>query len=303
MKPYKFLFSSRWLGYFVMAVIFAIACVLLGNWQMNRNNETMAGINLINANYDRAPVPYATLATQFVTLDPAKQWTQVEMKGVYQLADQRIVRNRPLNGTAGYEILVPLKLENGDTIIVDRGWLPIGNKKAGYPDTIPEPVPGMVTVVGRLQPPEPQLDRGAPPGQIASIELNDYAKEVSYPIKTGAYVQLASESPAAAVNPVSFPPPDLDPGSHLSYAMQWVCFGVLAFVGFGYAARMQRRNDEFDVQEAAEAGVPVEELYGRGSPFQKRRKEKVRKPGARPTAEEVEDALLDAQGYTPGQGV
>lgn len=297
MKTYRFLFSSKWAGYFAVAVVFAIACVALGNWQMNRNNDTMANIAKIKANYSGTPVDYLQLKGDFEHLDPAKEWTQVTMKGTYMTADQRVVRNRPLNGAAGYEVIVPLKLDNGDTVIIDRGWLPIGNKEAGHPDVVPQPQPGTVTVVARLRPPEPKLDRGAPAGQIASIELNDYASQLGYPIKTGAYGQLASESPAAAANPTPFPAPSIDPGSHLSYALQWICFGVLAFVGFGYAARMQRRNDEYDALEAAESGVPVEEVYGRGSPFHPRVIKKARKPGARPTAEEEEDAILDSQGY------
>jgi cytochrome oxidase assembly protein ShyY1 len=297
MKTYRFLFSSKWAGYFVLALVFAIACVALGNWQMNRRNEVVANIAKITANYSATPVDYAAVAADFDQLNPAKEWTQVTLKGSYLTADQRVVRNRPLNGSPGYEVLVPLKLETGDTVIVDRGWLPIGNKEAGHPDVVPQPVSGTVTVVARIRPPEPQVDRGAPAGQIASIDLAAYAKELSYPIKTGAYVQLASESPAAASNPVGFPAPSIDEGSHLSYALQWICFGVLAFVGFGYAARLQRRNDEFDAQEAAESGVPVEELYGRGSAFHPRPIKKVRKPGARATAEEEEDALLDSQGY------
>ncbi|WP_315915633.1 SURF1 family protein [Arthrobacter sp. lap29] len=297
MKTYKFLLTSRWLGYFAMAVVFAIACVALGNWQMNRRNAVVENIHKIQQNYAGAVVDYANIAANFDQLDPAKEWTQVRLKGTYQNSDQRIVRNRPLNGAPGYEVLVPLTLENGDTVIVDRGWLPIGNNEAGHPDTVPQPKPGVVEVIARLKPAEPKLDRGAPEGQLASIDLKEYAGQVGYPIKTGSYGQLASESPAAAINPVAFPAPSIDEGSHLSYALQWIAFGILAFIGFGYAARMQRRNDDFDALEAAESGVPVEELYGRGSAFHPRRHVKVRKPGAKPSAEEAEDALLDAQGF------
>ena len=297
MKTYKFLLTSRWLGYFAMAVVFAIACVALGNWQMNRRNAVVENIHKIQQNYAGAVVDYANIAANFDQLDPAKEWTQVRLKGTYQNSDQRIVRNRPLNGAPGYEVLVPVTLENGDTVIVDRGWLPIGNNEAGHPDTVPQPVPGVVEVIARLKPAEPKLDRGAPEGQLASIDLKEYAGQVGYPIKTGSYGQLASESPAAAINPVAFPAPSIDEGSHLSYALQWIAFGILAFIGFGYAARMQRRNDDFDALEAAESGVPVEELYGRGSAFHPRRHVKVRKPGAKPSAEEAEDALLDAQGF------
>lgn len=297
MKTYKFLFSSKWAGYFALALVFAIACVALGNWQMSRRNDVVANIAKITANYSGTPVDYDSVSANFDAFDSAKEWTQVTLKGTYVAQDQRVVRNRPLNGTPGYEVLVPLKLENGDTVIVDRGWLPIGDKDPGHPDVVPQPATGQVTVVARLKPPEPQLNRGAPVGQLASIELNDYAAQLSYPIKTGAYVQMANESPAAATDPVPFPAPSIDEGSHLSYAMQWICFGVLAFVGFGYAARLQRRSDEYDELEAAQTGIPAEEIFGRGSAFHPRRIKKVRKPGARRTAEEEEDALLDSQGY------
>lgn len=297
MKTYKFLFSSKWLGYFAMALVFAIACVALGNWQMNRRNAVVENIAKIQENYSGTIVNYKDAAANFDELDPSKEWTRVRMKGTYRTADERVVRNRPMNGAPGYEVVVPLALENGDTVIVDRGWLPIGNKEAGHPDVVPQPVSGTVEVIGRLKPAEPKLDRGAPAGQLASIDLADYASQLPYPIKTGAYAQLASETPAAASNPTPFAAPSIDEGSHLSYALQWIAFGILAFVGFGYAARMQRRNDDYDAMEAAESGVPIEELYGRGSAFHPRHHKKVRKPGAKPTAEEAEDAILDAQGY------
>ena len=297
MKTYKFLFSSRWLGYFAMALVFALACVALGNWQMNRRNAVVENIHKIQQNYAGTIVDYADAAANFDALDPAKEWTQVRLKGTYQTEDQRVVRNRPLNGGPGYEVLVPLTLENGDTVIIDRGWLPIGNREAGHPDVIPQPQEGVVEVIARLKPAEPTLNRGAPEGQLASIDLNEYAGQLDYPIKTGSYGQLASETPAAANNPVPFPAPSIDEGSHLSYSLQWIAFGILAFVGFAYAARMQRRNDDFDAREAEESGIPVEELHGRGSAFHPRRHTKVRKPGAKPTAEEAEDALLDAQGF------
>ena len=51
MKTYKFLFSSRWLGYFALALVFAMACVALGNWQMNRRNAVVENITKIQQNY------------------------------------------------------------------------------------------------------------------------------------------------------------------------------------------------------------------------------------------------------------
>ncbi|WP_427017937.1 SURF1 family protein [Pseudarthrobacter sp. P1] len=296
MRAYSFLLTSKWLGYFVLACFFAALCAGLGVWQMDRRTEVVANINKITTNYTATPVDFAQAKGQFSTLDPAREWSQVTLRGSYDVAGQRIVRNRPLNGQPGYEVVVPLRLDSGETVIVDRGWLPIGNKENGYPDSIPEPATGPVTAVVRLRPAEPKLQRGAPAGQVASIDLGAYAAELPYPILAGAYGQLASESPAATQNPVAFPMPSVDEGSHLSYSMQWFCFGLLMFVGFGYAARQQALNDAFAADEAAN-GVDPEELLGRGSAFAPKRAPKRRRPGQRATAEEEEDALLDAQGF------
>lgn len=284
------------MGYLLLAAIFAATCVGLGFWQLGRRTEVLTEIAKITNNYSAAPLSYSQARPLFQKLDPAKEWSQVSLTGTYDIAGQRVVRNRPLNGQPGYEVVVPLKLDNGEAVVIDRGWLPIGNKEGGRPDSIPEPASGQVTVVARLRPAEPQLQRGAPEGQLASIELDNYAKELGYPLMTGAYGQLAQESPAAAVNPVGFAMPSIDEGTHLSYAMQWFAFAVLFFVGYGYAARQQARNDLYALEDE-----DAEEIYGRGSAFAPRRpnpaRDQHRKEGRRASAEEEEDALLDAQGY------
>src|SRR5579859_7390504 len=194
---YRFLFSRQWLTYLGLAILFAVACVLLSRWQMSRLAETLAVIDLVNRNYDAAPVPFAQAVGQFEHLESDHEWQQVSLHGTYQVADTRVVRNRPLNGQPGYEVVVPFRLDSGQTVIVDRGWLPIGDQQQGRPDSVPAPPGGEATVVVRLRPSEPNLDRGAPAGQLASIDLSTYAAQVHYPILTGAYGIMANESPAA----------------------------------------------------------------------------------------------------------
>lgn len=296
---YRFLFSSKWMGYLLLAAVFAAACVFLGRWQMDRRAETLAEINRVLTNYSATPIPFREAKDEFAGLDPAKEWTQVELKGTYDVDGQRIVRNRPLNGQPGYEVVIPFKLDSGETVVVDRGWLPIGNRNPGSPDSIPAPPSGTVTAIVRLKHGEPQLDRGAPEGQLASIDLPTYADQLPYPVLTGAYGQLASESPAPADAPFPFPKPATEEGTHLSYSLQWFAFGVLMFVGFGYAARQQARNAAIDAEDEDEdtdgprdSGSPVHSAAAaarRRTPAARKRK--------KATAEEEEDALLDAQGY------
>lgn len=291
---YRFLFSSKWLGYLLLAAIFASACVFLGRWQMDRRAETLAEINRVVTNYSATPIPFPAAKEQFSSrLDPAMEWTQVELKGSYLTDEQRVVRNRPLNGQPGYEVVVPFRLTTGETVVVDRGWLPIGNNNPGSPDSVPEPPAGEVTAVVRLKHPEPELQRGAPEGQLASIDLAAYSAQLGHPLLTGAYGQLASETPPAAEMPVPFPKPSTEEGTHLSYSLQWFAFGVLMFVGFGYAARQQARNAAIDAED--DDGTP--EGSARPAGGEHRRRPSLPRKRKKATSEEEEDALLDAQGY------
>ncbi|MFB0834188.1 SURF1 family cytochrome oxidase biogenesis protein [Arthrobacter halodurans] len=289
---YRFLASTRWLGWFLMVCVFAAACAALGNWQMNRLDEARADNGLVAANYDAAPVPYAEASREFSRLDPERTWTPVALRGQYLDRDTAVVRNRPLNGAPGYEVLVPFRTQEGDVVVVNRGWLPIGNDTAGRPDTVPAPPSGTVDVVARLKAGEPDVGRTAPAGQLASIQLERYERLLGYDVQTGAYGVLASEAPAPASTPAALPRPEIDEGNHLSYSLQWFAFAVLGFVGLGYAAKQQARINREDREEAAEAeAAGVEVLH---SAYRAPRRRPARRRDGGPTDEELEDAYLDS---------
>ncbi len=94
--------------------------------------------------------------------------------------------------------------------------------------------------------------------------------------------------------PQPFPMPSVEEGTHLSYSLQWFAFGILMFVGFGYAARQQARNAALDAEDAEAAGAAGD--LGHAAAAARRRPAAARKR-KRATAEEEEDAILDAQGY------
>ena len=272
MKILKYLATPRWFGWLALVLVLAAACSALGLWQLDRRDQAAATVNTVEANYDLAPIPYSP--SLFESFDGATEWAPVTLVGHYDSANQRIVRNRPLGGRPGYEVLVPLKLQDGTAVVINRGWLPIGNDRAGRPDTVPPAPEGEVTVVARIRPAEPDLDRSAPQGQLASIDLATYQSQLEYPISTAAYGLVASETPAPATAPIAPAKPAIDLGPHLSYSMQWFAFGVLLFVGLGYAARQQYRIDH-------------EDEHAQSAPARARR---------RPSSEQEEDAILDAQG-------
>lgn len=284
---YRFLLTRRWLGFLILAAVVAAACAGLSKWQMDRRNQAVAEIRRVQQNYGRSPVPFEQVKQYFSVADPDMKWATVSLAGHYLVQDQRIVRNRPNNSAPGYEVLVPFRLGTGETVVVNRGWLPIGNVKPGYPDVVPSPPAGNVEVAVRIKPSEQTLDgRTAPEGQLPSIALSDYARQLGYPLLTGSYGLMASESPAPDSAPEQLAMPAVQEGSNLSYAMQWLTFGILAFVGFGYTARQQARiaREEREDQTHGDPRDPAPHV---------RREEKARK---RNSSDDEEDALLDRMG-------
>ncbi|WP_052133138.1 SURF1 family cytochrome oxidase biogenesis protein [Kocuria rosea] len=261
MSTYRFLLSGKWLGFFLLACAAAVVSVYLGSWQMDRNDHLVGENTKIEQNYRAEPLTGAAAVDQFAAHDPLLTWRPVQLTGQYLPEDQVLVRNRPQDGRVGYEVLVPFHTGTGQVIVLDRGWIPTGASADGMPDEVPAPPAGTVTVSARLQPGEPAVSRGAPAGQIATIELEELRERWDRPIGTEAYGEVFAEDPAPAVAPAPAPEPEIDSGPHLSYSLQWYAFAALFFVAYGYAARQQARNDAWDRQYAAEMERHLSQFY------------------------------------------
>lgn len=275
--------AGRWTIYISLAVVFAIACAFLSNWQFSRNEERGRQLALVDANYDAAPVALDDVIPPGAALDPGDQWQPVELVGRYVSDDQVLVRNRPHGGTAAFEVLVPFELDDGRVLLIDRGWVPPGEDRP-EPDAVPAAPEGQVTVVARLKPgePAPSSGRSAPEGQVATINLPLVAAAISADtadaLELSAYAIMASEDPAPSSAPQQLESPSADPGPHLSYAIQWILFAIMGFVFITYVIRTERKHRREDAEDADAAAT--REAHSR----------------RRDRDAEDEDALLDAAG-------
>ncbi|CAN5175837.1 hypothetical protein BH09ACT3_BH09ACT3_01760 [soil metagenome] len=279
MTPLRLAFTRRWLGYLGLAVLFAAICVALAMWQVARTEEAREGNRLIHENYSSPAQPLTTVLPELTSYDPSQEWTQVTLSGRYLLDDQLLVRNRPMEGNPGFDQLVPLLLDSGSVFVIDRGWLPTGNEQDA-PDTVPQPTSGKVTVVARIRAGQPTFGgRTAQQGQIATIHLPTVAELVERPTYLAAYGMLVSETPASPETPKSYAEPQLNEGLHISYAIQWILFGLMAFFGLGYALRQEYRlRNADDPQE------------------QERATERETRRAAKPRSDaEIEDEILDSR--------
>ncbi|WP_159500819.1 SURF1 family protein [Microbacterium sp. 18062] len=252
--------AVRWTVYVLVAVAFAIACVFLSQWQFSRNDARTAQLELVERNFDAAPIALDEVVDPTGGFDPALEWHPVVVTGAYLTDAQLVVRNRPHGGTSAFEVLVPFRADDGRILVVDRGWIPPAESGEGTA-AIPAPPDGEVTIVVRLRPSEalPTSGRSAPAGQVPTIHLPLIAETTGAETITDAYGVLASEDPAAAETPFPLDAPSEDPGPHLSYAIQWILFAIMGFVFIGYIIRTElryRREDAEEHEGSAEQGPP-----------------------------------------------
>jgi cytochrome oxidase assembly protein ShyY1 len=230
----------RWAPWLVLVVVFSLATSLLSWWQFDRREDRVAKIAMVSANYDIPAVPLGEISWDFRDGEPINEWRQVKIEGTYLPEETRIVRNRPLSGQPGFLQLVPLRLSNGQILAVERGWLPAGN-----PFTTPalNPIPDSVPrdLVVRLRLSEQDLNRAEVPGQLASLHIASLTDSLGSSLITEYYGRLVSETPSMPENPRPMPKPSLNEGNHLSYALQWILFGIMAFWALIWAIANERR--------------------------------------------------------------
>lgn len=274
---WSFLRSRRWFGYYALIAVFSIVCVLLGNWQFDRRAQAQAEIARIDKNYDAAPIPVEAALHSHESFDiDANKWQPVVLTGTY-LGEPFLARNRPGEQGVGSILIHPLRLADGTLFFVDRGWIPVSAAE-GLPDDLPMPSGGDVEVVVRLRASEAPVQGRESTGQtLASINASELSETLQQPAYTGAYGQLISETPAGEHGTLP-PKPERDEGPHLSYALQWYVFILIALGGAWYAATLEYRSLNAGSKEL-EAALA-------------RARERKRKRGL--TDAEEEDAYLDA---------
>jgi surfeit locus 1 family protein len=160
----------------------------------------------------------------------------VRVHGQYDGAHQFLLENLSHDGQPGYEVLTPLQLEGGRTLMVNRGWLPLTASRQRPPDVSLAPMSGDMLVSGRLDalpvpgialgrlPPQP----GAPWPKLTSFPtIADLSAAIGRPLEPQQLL-LAPDAPLGYVR--DWHPTGIGPERHIAYAVQWWGFAVVALV-------------------------------------------------------------------------
>jgi surfeit locus 1 family protein len=213
-----------------MAVLF----IRLGLWQLHRLQERRVRNALVIARLSQPAIPLAILPRD----TGLARYRTVRVAGDFDFDHEIVFVNRIREGAPGVQILTPVRVQGMDTgVLVDRGWVyapdaetvdraawrePAGVDALGYVQELPTP--------GRGNPSLP-----AHPDQFRWLDPAAISKVTGYPVAP-FYVVLTGDTAVHAPHvPTRVPPPPLDEGPHLSYAIQWFAFALIAIGGSAVA--------------------------------------------------------------------
>lgn len=252
-----FLLRPGWIALILVVIAFTYLCfTVLAPWQLGKNTRTSRENRQIETSLNTPPVALKTLLPQQDSSAPNQQWRRVTATGHYLPDLQILARLRVVEGDQAFEVLVPFAVDDGPTVLVDRGY--VRPEQGSHVPPIPRPPTGTVSITARLRDSEPLVKDKAPFSrdgvqQVYSINTEQIADLTKVPL-AGSYLQLVDNQPGG-LGVIGVP--HLDAGPFLSYGIQWISFGILAPIGLGYFAYSELRVRRQEKQQAPKPDAPM----------------------------------------------
>jgi surfeit locus 1 family protein len=218
-------FAPSLFGTLAMLAVLGVL-LSLGRWQLHRADDKRALYEAFESGAG-STLPADTPGA------PLVRYQHVSAAGHYDPSEQILVDNMPgPDGRAGYYVITPFKTSSGPWLLINRGWVPMGNDRAVLPavpapaderriagrvDHLPQPGIHMGTPAP-LKPPFPVRATYPSPDTIrALLGGRDWSQRAEV-------ILLDAREPDGFVRQWSAP--GFPPMRHVAYAVQW--FGLAA---------------------------------------------------------------------------
>ena len=254
MRRLGFLLSRRWILFAIVVALLAWATWWLGEWQFHRLADRKHDNAVIARNEVLAPARVDDVLAPGRAVSPDDEWRTVVARGTYAPEDSVVVRYRSQDGESGVDVVVPLVLDDGTSLLVDRGFLQTDDNEPAL-SSLPTPPTGEVTVEGWVRVDATGSSTLVTDHSTRSIASGPIGRALGRQVY-GGFVDLRSEDPPASTPLARTDLPELDNGPHFFYGLQWWFFGVLALFGFGYLAYDELRGGPQRKRQTARSMPP-----------------------------------------------
>ena len=202
----------------------------LGFWQLNRLDQKRE-FNSVLQSHSSTPIQTLDKAVPDKWNKESSEWMRVTITGSYDPSKAVTIINRSQDGTAGYNSVVPFTSLNQRTILVNRGFVPLVMEPPIAPT-------GEIEIIGYLRASQTRSALGpidskeAGNTEFQRFDIPLISAHVGKTIEP-MFLQLIAESPADASQwPAKVALPPLDEGTHMSYALQWFFFCLVALTAW-----------------------------------------------------------------------
>jgi surfeit locus 1 family protein len=232
-----------WFAFGAAAASFALA-VSLGQWQLRRAQEKLH----VQDAWDRAEqaAPVAVAGAMLAEIG-ARLPLRLRLRGRLLFEHEVWLENRMMDGRAGWMLVTPLRLDDGATVLVNRGFAPRDPRDRLRLPTVARPQ-GEVTIEGLAVPHAArvlQIGENAPAGtgplvwQNFDFDAFERARGLAVP-------RWVVQQTGGADDGLLRRWPRLDSGvdKHRGYALQWFSLAALIAgltVYFGLRARWRAK--------------------------------------------------------------
>lgn len=230
--------QPKWIIAAVVVLVVSAVFVRLGFWQLTRLGERRTANEIGQTRLAADPEPLQDLLDGAGSDVGSLEYRWATVSGTWDVSEEVLIRSQVELGNAGFHVITPLVTADGSAVLVNRGWVPLTM------DTTPvagaSPPSDRAEVEGWVHSTQlrPSFGPEEPEGEhdtFNRVDIDRIATQMPYPIAP-VYLVVAGERSDQLPIPVDLPDFS-DEGPHLSYAIQWFAFALVALVGFFFLAR------------------------------------------------------------------
>lgn len=225
-----FTFRFRWIPFIAAASVVTIG-IALGQWQMRRAAAKETIELKLSA---RETAPPVVLSSSIARADDI-EYRRVFVRGEFLRDWPVYLDNRPYKGMAGFEVLMPLRIDGSDiNVLIARGWMPrdLVDRTKLPPLMTPR---GMVEIQGVAKRRAGHLLQlghatNLQPGSIVqNLEVNQFAQASRLTMQPFIIEQTSNLQDGLIRD---WPRPSLGIDTHYGYAFQWYALAAMASIFF-----------------------------------------------------------------------